>query len=143
MSVPPLSTARISHRTFTIALKPLRILSLSTHACSPTFFSLSLYLVFFFPIPLCHPPGALPTRAFRLRPKVFSLPPLTTAHFSSSPPSWRVTTTAVRVTRGFSRSLIRFFALTPPERFAPNTFLIGKRQGQDIWEIFLHNMRIR
>lgn len=129
MSVPPLSTARISHRTFTIALKPLRILSLSTHACSPTFFSLSCLL---FPILLCYPPGAISTRAFRLRPKVFSLPPLTTAHFSSSPPPWRVTTSAVRVTRGFSRPLIRFFALTPPERFAPNTFLIGKRQSQDI-----------
>lgn len=127
MSVPSLSTARISRRTFTIALKPLRILSLSTHACSPhVFLSVSLSCLLF-PILLCRPPGT--TRAFRLRPWVFSLPPLTTAHFSSSPPPRRVTASVVRVTRGFSRPLIRFFALTPPEQFAPNTFLIGKRQG--------------
>lgn len=49
-------------------------------------------------LPSC---GAIPTRAFRLRPKVFSLPPLTTAHFSSSPSPWRVTTQHCSSDSGF------------------------------------------
>lgn len=62
------ATARISRRTFTIALKPLRILSLSTHACFPPFprFSLSCLLLPF--NILRHPAGAIPTRDPRVPP---------------------------------------------------------------------------
>lgn len=78
------ATARISRRTFTIALKPLRILSLSTHACSPPS-PVSLYLAsassLEHPSPPLWDPCVSPSSVRRFSP----LPLLTIAHFSSPP----------------------------------------------------------
>lgn len=108
----------LSPCAFTVAaLKPLRILSLPTHAGSTVFPSVSPTCFLFLALPKSDP-GVPPidTRARYAYLLEGASPPLTTTHFSFSPPPRRVTASAVRVNRGFNRLLIRFFALATSTR---------------------------